>query len=67
MWSGFTIDELPMIKEVIEESGRKIVIDHKNYDLIIESVFGQKKISNKNSIKIFLLVDLLDLTLIIMI
>lgn len=44
MWSGFTIDELPMIKEVIEESGRKIVIDHKNYDLIIESVFGQKKL-----------------------
>ncbi|HJD60946.1 MAG TPA: hypothetical protein LFV90_02045 [Rickettsia endosymbiont of Columbicola hoogstraali] len=67
MWSGFTIDELPMIKEVIEESGRKIVIDHKNYDLIIESVFSQKKISNKNSIKIFLLVNLLDLTLIIMI
>lgn len=53
MWPGFTIDELPMIKEIIEESGRKIVMDHKNYDLIIESVFGQKKISNKNSIKIF--------------
>ncbi|HJD65051.1 MAG TPA: hypothetical protein LFW10_02725 [Rickettsia endosymbiont of Diachasma alloeum] len=30
MWSGFTIDELPMIKEIIEESGRRIVIDHKN-------------------------------------
>ncbi|WP_162267393.1 MULTISPECIES: alpha-1,3-fucosyltransferase [unclassified Rickettsia] len=53
MWSGFTIYELPMIKEIIEESGRKILIDHKNYDLIIESVFGQKKISNKNNIKIF--------------
>lgn len=43
-----------MIKEIIEESGRRIVIDHKNYDLIIESVFGQKRISNKNIIKIFL-------------
>ncbi len=34
IWSGFSIDELPMLKEIIEESGRKIIIDHKNYDLI---------------------------------
>jgi len=53
MWPGFTIDELPMIKEIIEESGRTIIIDHENYDLIIDSVFGQRKISNKDSIKIF--------------
>lgn len=53
MWPGFTIDELPMIKEIIEESGKEIVIDHKNYDLIVDSVFGEKKISNKNSVKIF--------------
>ncbi|MFV9891384.1 MAG: hypothetical protein AB8U54_06360 [Rickettsia conorii subsp. raoultii] len=53
MWLGFTIDELPMIKEIIEENGRTIVIDHNNYDLIIDSVFGQRTISNKDSIKIF--------------
>ncbi|AJQ52121.1 MAG: hypothetical protein AB8U88_06890 [Rickettsia conorii subsp. raoultii] len=53
MWPGFTIDELPMIKEIIEENGRTIVIDHNNYDLIIDSVFGQRTISNKDSIKIF--------------
>ena len=40
MWPGFTIDELPMIKEIIEENGRIIVMDHNNYDLIIHSVFG---------------------------
>ncbi|WP_225981251.1 alpha-1,3-fucosyltransferase [Rickettsia japonica] len=53
MWLGFTIDELPMIKEIIEANGRTIVIDYNNYDLIIDSVFGQRTISNKDSIKIF--------------
>ena len=42
-----------MIKEIIEENGRTIVIDHNNYDIIIDSVFGQRNISNKDSIKIF--------------
>ncbi|USD86151.1 hypothetical protein [Rickettsia rickettsii] len=51
MWPGFTIDELPMIKEIIEENGRTIVIDHNNYDLIIDSVFAQRTISNKDSNK----------------
>ena len=50
MWPGFTIDEL---KEIIEENEKTIVIDHNNYELIIDSVFGQRKISNKDSIKIF--------------
>ena len=53
MWPGFTIEELPMIKEIIEENEKTIVIDHNNYDLMIDSVFGQRKISNKDSIKIF--------------
>ncbi|MFA1688153.1 hypothetical protein ABVF33_01120 [Candidatus Rickettsia barbariae] len=42
-----------MIKEIIEENGQTIVIDHNNYDLIIDSVFGQRTISNNDSIKIF--------------
>ncbi|ABV73842.1 Alpha-(1,3)-fucosyltransferase [Rickettsia canadensis str. McKiel] len=45
MWPGFTIDEL---KEIIEENKKTIVIDHNNYELIIDSVFGQRKISNKD-------------------
>ncbi|MFV9836542.1 MAG: alpha-1,3-fucosyltransferase [Rickettsia aeschlimannii] len=53
MRPGFTIEKPPMIKEIIEENGRTIVIDHNNYDLIIDSVFGQRTISNKDSIKIF--------------
>ncbi|XVN40440.1 MAG: glycosyltransferase family 10 [Rickettsia endosymbiont of Argas persicus] len=53
MWPSFELNHLPMLKEIIEESGRKIIIDHENYDLIIDSVFGQEKISKPSSIKIF--------------
>ncbi|AFB21402.1 hypothetical protein [Rickettsia canadensis] len=42
MSPGFTIDEL---KEIIEENEKTIVIDHNNYELIIDSVFSQRKIS----------------------
>lgn len=51
--AGLYNRRVPMIKEIIEENGQTIVIDHNNYDLIIDSVFGQRTISNNDSIKIF--------------
>jgi len=52
-WPGFELSQLPMIKELLEEKYHKIVIDHNNYDIIIDGVFGNDEISNKNSVKLF--------------
>ncbi|NRB11367.1 MAG: alpha-1,3-fucosyltransferase [Rickettsiaceae bacterium] len=52
-WPGFELSELPMIKELLEEKFNKVVIDHQNYDLIIDGYFGEEEISNKDAVKLY--------------
>lgn len=53
-WPGFKLESLEMLYEVLSED-YNIVSDQKtsDYDLIIDGVFGNKKIENKDAIKIF--------------
>lgn len=52
-WPGFTLEQLPIIKELLEERYARVIIDHNNYDLIIDGVFGDRKIARQNSVKLF--------------
>lgn len=53
-WKGFTLDSLPMIKELFEERYANVIYDNDNYDVVISGPFGDKgKIKNKDAVKIY--------------
>lgn len=54
MWPGFKITDLKMLHELLEENF-EVVADQNssNYDLIIDGVFGNKKIDHIHAVKIF--------------
>jgi hypothetical protein len=51
-WPGFTLDQLYMLNDILTEN-YNVKITNKNYDLVIDGVFGEEKEPDQTSIKLF--------------
>ena len=52
-WKGASLTRFEMITDVLEEKYQLTETNSDDYDLVIDGVFGNKSIKNKNAFKIF--------------
>lgn len=51
--TGSKLEHLGMIKEILDEKYKNIIIDHRHYDIIFDGPHGKKPIKNNDAVKIY--------------